>query len=256
MITAILLWVFMQVVLVFGITSVPPSWKLLRAGLLGLSCASAYHISVSPVALAENSAIDGLFKGSMYPALLRGFDLLFLRHRTMPSGKFMDNEKMGIWPEWTSPLHLVLNGRDLGTPYVIKRVPPFSNGDKTYVPSRGAFLLRQTITFSICYLVLELFSLLREPVNPAMFSETNEHLFTRLHEISHQEAVLRTMATVGFYLNAALFLSAIYDFFSILFVGLGLTSPRYWPPAFSSFLEAYTIRQFWGQARPTNFKIM
>jgi hypothetical protein len=34
---------------------------------------------------------------------------------------------MGIWPEWTSPLHLGWNGRDLGT--------PFSNSDKTYVPS-------------------------------------------------------------------------------------------------------------------------
>jgi hypothetical protein len=52
----------------------------------------------------------------------------------------------------------------------------------------------------------------------------------------------KTMATLGFLVNTAFFSNAMYDFFSVLLVGLGLNSPRYWPPSFSSFLEAYKIR--------------
>jgi len=48
MLTTILLSVLVHVILVLGITLVPPSWKLLRAVLLGLGCASIYQILFTP----------------------------------------------------------------------------------------------------------------------------------------------------------------------------------------------------------------
>jgi hypothetical protein len=254
MLIPILVWILAYVVLVGAIWFVPPSWKLLRIAMFGLACAASYYVAVTPAALSENCAFEILFKGAVYGSLLRAFALLFVRNPAMPPERSLANEKMGIWPKWTSPFHMLSNGREIGNPYVIKRVPPFSNSDKAYVPSRGMFLLRKIITFSISYLALELFSIPSKPGNLEMFSETKEHLFRRLHEISYEEAMVRAIATIAFYVNAVLVLSAIYDFFSIVFVGLWLTSPSYWPPPFSSFLEAYTIRQFWGQVLTTGLR--
>jgi len=55
MLTTIFLSVFTHVVLVLGITVIPPSWKLVHAVLLGLASASAYDILVTPDAFVENS---------------------------------------------------------------------------------------------------------------------------------------------------------------------------------------------------------
>jgi len=202
-----------------------------------------------PMHSSKILSLDATIKSSMLSVLLRGFDLLFLRDPKTPK-KFMDNKKMRVRPRWTSAFQLLWNFRDIGNPHVIKRVPPFSNIDKTYTPSRGAFLLQRTVTFSLCYLAMELISLSRKPGYHEVFLETNERLFSRLHDISREEALTRTMATLGFLVNTAFLLNAIYHLFSILLVGLGLNSPSYWAPSFSFFLEAYTIRRFWGQAFP------
>jgi hypothetical protein len=78
---------------------------------------------------------------------------------------------------------------------------------------------------------MELISLSRKPGNCEVFLEINQRLFSRLHEINREEALAKTMATFGFLVNTAFFSNAIYDFFSVLLVGLSLNSPRLPPLA-------------------------
>jgi hypothetical protein len=57
---------------------------------------------------------------------------------------------------------------------------------------------------------------------------------------------LEVAGTVLGYSFAAYFAeSMMYDFFSVLAVGLGISQVADWPPLFGSIFEAYSVRRFW-----------
>jgi hypothetical protein len=140
-------------------------------------------------------------------------------------------------------LDVVCLPRGVGTPRQAKGIPPFPS----YPPlvSRGAFLLRQSLVLAWQYAVLDLVQFagrLQATEPPAEVVFTYPEWNVSLDKWA--ERIITHCIT--WILVSRLIIDSRYRVISIIAVGLGLDSPRNWPPAFGTMADVYTIRKFWG----------
>ncbi|MCJ1228658.1 hypothetical protein MMC12_005319 [Toensbergia leucococca] len=148
-----------------------------------------------------------------------------------------------IW--WATKL--LSNFRGIDTSWTVPNIPPFSRSNKSYVPSRKAFLMSRLITVILTYLTIDFLASLTVPDKQTTFSLSTQPIFSRLSEITLDEITIRVGSTLALGLYLIISLIASYDTLAILAVGLGISPPKNWPPIFGSFLSAYTLRNFWGK---------
>jgi hypothetical protein len=155
--------------------------------------------------------------------------------------------EMAFWERLSFGISVASSCRFTGTAEEVKNVPHFSNQDPTYVPGRGAFMLRAAVTAISCYLVLDLMT------SNALWSENTLYLvpekiplFIRIASISSGELQYRLFATVGLWINLYCLQSIVYNLIAFICVGSGFSEPKYWRPLFGSPFQAYSIGRFWG----------
>ncbi|KAI1873440.1 hypothetical protein JX265_005062 [Neoarthrinium moseri] len=138
------------------------------------------------------------------------------------------------------------NMRGIGTKWSIRGVTPFDALKPDYVPSQGDFIGGHLVRIAIALVVMDFFAH-QAPQNVAInYTFDKQHLAWRLAEVDAEELFLRVAGTVGFWVNMACYISTMYSFLAVVFVGLGLDTPADWPPVFGSISDGWTIQRFWG----------
>ena len=129
----------------------------------------------------------------------------------------------------------------------LKNLPPFSQSDPDYVPSRSSFLRTKATQCFTYLLILDLTSLgARSPADPKNFSPDQVPFLTRLNTVSVEEIALRIITSAASGVVIYSLFQAIYCFVAFATVALGLSDCVSWHPLFNSPLDAWSIRQLWG----------
>jgi hypothetical protein len=142
---------------------------------------------------------------------------------------------------------LLWNMRGIGTQRPIRGLTPFSKSNPEYVPTRARFIAGHLVRIAVAVVVMDFFAR-QVPENvPVNYSFIKQHLLWRLFEVDKEEMALRVAGTIGFWVNMAGFIAAMYSCLAVIFVGiLGLDDPVDWPPVFGSISDAWTVQRFWG----------
>lgn len=144
---------------------------------------------------------------------------------------------------WSSMFAL----RHVNTKYEARNTPPFKDSEPTWVPSKQAFLIKETAMAVLCYLLLDFMAQRPPSPNaPQLFDPTLIPVFRRLGEVTLPQVRLRALSIAGF---AATFWALIRGYAAAvgtLTVALGVNEPRDWRPPFGSLSQAYSIQNLWG----------
>ncbi|KAF3481673.1 TRI7 [Arthroderma uncinatum] len=148
--------------------------------------------------------------------------------------------------------------RHIGTPYQVKNVPAFSDNNTTYIPTRSRFLLRSGFTFVAIYIVLDLLTFqVDTQLNRLFFTHQNIGFFRRTYEITTEEVMMRTFATIASALMMTCVQKGCYYLLAFLSVLFSISEPREWPPLYGSFSQAFSMRRvwavFWHQTNASKF---
>lgn len=149
---------------------------------------------------------------------------------------------------------VLFSPRSVGKPWQVKNVPRFSSNDPSYVPSRGAFLLRTSALLALCFLIHD-FSAAQPPPDARLIAASKQPFFSRLSDVASEELVFRIISTISFWVNAAAYICLVPYACALFAVASGIGKPADWPSNFDSPTTAYSVRQFWGLAVPTCFLI-
>jgi hypothetical protein len=130
--------------------------------------------------------------------------------------------------------------RFINTPFQIENVPPVSTRNTK------AFLWRKTGVVVCSYLLLDLINSTADPaISLKYFTPDKVSLLYRMNEASVEELVIRAFTTLAAGISLNCVQGGMYNLFGLLSVGLGLSTPKEWPPFYGSLREAYTLRNFW-----------
>jgi len=152
-----------------------------------------------------------------------------------------------VWSRFRFGLVTTLSFRHLDTPYEARNSPHFSAKDESYVPSRSAYLLRTFVIFLASALLVD-FSFAVHGIEGAAIpiSMAQVPLFSRLREVTAQEAIERAVIVALAWLNCYCLVQACYSFLGVVLVGLGIYDVKDFRPAMGDVCRGYTIRKFWG----------
>lgn len=136
---------------------------------------------------------------------------------------------------------LLFNSRRVGTTWQVKNTPSTAGLESQ---SCAAFLLtRITITIS-AYLFVDIMTSLPPP-DPA-FVRADKATLLSLNSLSVEDIIFRLATTISYWVTTGIVLMVMNNTGAIVAVLSGLYRPADCPPPFGSFLEAYTVRRFWG----------
>ncbi|KAK5124203.1 hypothetical protein LTR85_001906 [Meristemomyces frigidus] len=138
------------------------------------------------------------------------------------------------------------NARGIGTFWQVKNVPPFSAVQPTFVPTRGAFVLKQSIAVVGCYhlhnlAVHALFSLDMRILAPTHVPSVAEAL-----DLTPAHLQTRLLSTVFYWTIQYAMLQLFYSLSGSVRALANPESIKLWPPFFGTPADAYTLRNFWG----------
>ncbi|KAK8090543.1 hypothetical protein PG994_000048 [Apiospora phragmitis] len=131
-----------------------------------------------------------------------------------------------LWRLVVCTSSLLCKWRRIGTKWQIPRLPRFSPDGS--IPSRAK---------SFCSVA--------PPPDPDLVTFHNQRFFSRLDDISVDEAIFRIVSTAVFFINVALMATMWYYLVCIVSVVLGLVGPADSPPFYGSLRNAYTLRGLW-----------
>ncbi|CAD6446129.1 4e9caf82-547c-4e00-923f-874d61be0b17 [Sclerotinia trifoliorum] len=152
---------------------------------------------------------------------------------------------------WSSMFAL----RHVNTKYEARNTPVFKDSDPSFVPSKGAFLIRESTIALICYLLLDLMSQRPPSPNaPQLFDEALIPVFRRLSEVTLPQLRLRALSIAGFAVTFWALIRGYSAAAGVVTVALGVNEPRDWRPQFGSLKLAYSLRNFWGKVWHQNLR--
>jgi hypothetical protein len=249
------------------VTFIEPSHVGLRTAVLVFGISQALQFRGLPHMITRSRAVNGILAQFLWVYVMRSFDLLLLRRAYFPAkesevkvsstlpkeqdavGRANEKAKQTSRTSGTTrflqSFYLFFTLRDIGTPHTIKNIPLFSASDPTWVPSRTAFLIRHTIIAVVGYLVADIPSIM-PPIDPKVAAQMNLPVFSRLFDIGIEEAITRFILTTSSWIFGLATLSSFHSSLAVLFVGLGLSEPRFWPPQFGSLKDSTSLRGWWG----------
>ena len=156
-----------------------------------------------------------------------------------------ENER--AWPKFRWAWSTMFALRHVNTRYEARNTPPFKDTDPTWIPSKRAFLVNESMMALACYLLLDLMAQLPPPANPPeLFNKALIPLFCRLGDVTIAQLRLRALSIAAF---GATFWALIRGYAATagaITVALGLNEPRDWRPTFGSLTQAYSVQNLWG----------
>ncbi|TVY85301.1 Acetyltransferase pyr8 [Lachnellula suecica] len=163
--------------------------------------------------------------------------------------------KGGVWSKfrwaWSSMFAL----RHVNTPYEARNTPAFKDTDSSWVPSKTAFLVRESAVAVVCYLLLDLLAQRPPPPNaPELFNAALIPVVRRLGEVTLPQLRLRAISITGFAVTFWALIRGYAAAMGTVTVALGLNEPRDWRPPFGSLSKAYSIQNLWGKVWHQNLR--
>jgi len=250
-----------------------PAYSLARPAAFPLISACVYSI-LSGARTQMRSRWASLLGGASFMFLLQYLDLGLVRQWNRrddapapPKGatKVEKNEREGVsvspatrrsaWAEfrwaWSSMLAL----RHVNTKYEARNTPPFKDSDASWVPSKPAFLARESAMALLCYLLLDFMAQRPPSPNaPRLFDEALIPVFRRLGEVTLPQLRLRALSIAGFAATFWALIRGYAAFAGTLTVALGVNEPRDWRPPFGSLAQAYSVQNLWGKVWHQNLR--
>ncbi|TVY85653.1 Acetyltransferase, partial [Lachnellula willkommii] len=136
--------------------------------------------------------------------------------------------------------------RHVNTGYEARNTPTFSDSDPRYVPSKRAFLVKESLMTVLCYLLLDLMAQRPPSPNaPQLFDKALIPVFCRLGEVTLPQLRLRALSIIGFGVTFWALIRGYAALAGTLTVALGLNKPRDWRPPFGSLRLAYSVQNLW-----------
>lgn len=152
-----------------------------------------------------------------------------------------------VWARLCFGLYVTCSCRYCGTPWETKNVPPFYSDDRSKIPTRREFLKQSLRTLVVYFLIFDAIISSTNPAAAAKWCNQSKIVFfSRIQDVSIEEAAFRILATVLFIAVSYLTVTVGFTFSSIISVALGLGEVTWWRQLFGSLSEAYTLRGFWG----------
>ena len=150
-----------------------------------------------------------------------------------------------LWFGWCS----MWSFRHLNSSYEAKNAPPFSKDDPHFIPDLWGFILRQTLSAVLSYLIIDIIEAGSPPpqkTKEILFDPALIPVFRRLNTLTSEHVILRTVGTAAFWLNLYCMIQGVYAAVSVIGVISGLSGVRDWRPVFGDVADAWTLRRFWG----------
>lgn len=238
----------------------------LRSAVLVFGVSQALQFQITMHEITGNNVVNGMVAQFVWVYIMRSFDLLLFRQAYFPpaegvmkasgtprgedavglsNGKAKQTSTASKTSRLLQSFYLFFTLRDVGTANAIKNIPPFSTSDPTWVPSRTTFLIRHILIAVTGYLVADISSIM-PPIDPQLAAQMNLPVFSRLLDIGLEEAITRFLFTASSWVFGLATLSFFHSSLAVLFVGLGLSEPRFWPPQFGSLKDSQSLRGWWG----------
>lgn len=135
--------------------------------------------------------------------------------------------------------------RGIGTDWEIKSLPRFSGNA---IPSKGGFLVRQCVLIVFQYLFMDLIT--SQPQTPEMaegWAQGKEWLWLpwNPHPVTAEDLVSRLLGTLmAWFIIGRMMLDIWYRTFSVIFVGLGISDVKQWPPMYGRYSDCFTLRRY------------
>ena len=152
------------------------------------------------------------------------------------------NNSASLLARSRSAIGLLWNMRRVGTQWQAKNVP----STKTQQPtSPFNFIIQRLVTTLLAYLFVDIVVSLPPPPL-AMLTVEKASLFKGVGGLDVSDIIFRITMTASFWLITAVLNLFMTNTGAILSVLLGLCQPEDCPPLHGSFVEAFTVRRFWG----------
>ena len=169
--------------------------------------------------------------------------VLYEKGKSRRGGK--GNERGSGRDRWAIVTDLVFSPRGVGRAWAVKNIPLFSSTKPGYIPKRSSFLVRRSVSTLVSFLVFDILSNLPPP-DPKMFDRAIIPFFRRLGHVTMPELGLKLASTVVFWVSTFCIVNVIHGVLGLLFVGIGVSEAKRWPPVFGDVGEAWSVRRFWG----------
>lgn len=241
----------------------------LRILITAMMAFNVYLLLTMPNILGHMPGFDQLIANFIFAGFLRVIDLYFLRDESKVLEKEPDSRakangtangradnpskgevKSKALPNFI-PMsafqafdYLVVNYRNIGTPYQVRNIPKFSKSSPSYIPSRRTFLLRKFVTIFIVYLALDL--LTYQPAPPRyLYSQEQDFFLSRLTGVTGEEILFRILTNFNFWASTNCLIQYIYAIISLICVGSGIYEPKDFPPLVGGLGDSYSVRNHW-----------
>jgi hypothetical protein len=248
---ASLLSSFGQAVITAILISTTPKASTLRLLAIPSLVFLAYYQFVYAAFLSGNIVYNAVIACAQFVAVIHYVDLLLINSIDVSD---LIREKLlgpsaGILSRLFHALRITYNVRGVGTRWQVKNTPNFpSYFASQSSPSRGRFLLRQTVILIWQYLLIDVLDATRKQQSPEevkhLYAPGAESLF--LDATAEQREARIAVSLMTWFIVARLIIDSVYRLLSLVFVGIRLSSPSNWPPFFGSMWDAYTLRNYWG----------
>ena len=153
---------------------------------------------------------------------------------------------IGAWEQLRFGFYAAVSTRNVGTPYEVEGVPPFSSDNPDYVPSKGRFLFRKAIRLLICYMALDLGNVTSQPEQNHIVFHRSRVPLANPDNWSLDNLLVRLFSVLGFWASLYCVIELYMGLIAFVIVALDINKVKLWPPAFGPITEAYTVRRFWG----------
>lgn len=247
---ASLLSSFVQAVITAILISATPKASTLRLLAIPSLVFLAYYQFVYATCFSGNVVYNAVIACAQFAAVIHYIDLLLITNidvSDLVREQLLDLSG-GSFSRVFHAIRITYNVRGVGTRWQAKNTPSFPKYFSQSSPSRGRFLLRQTVIFIWQYLLIDVFDATRKQQSPEdvknLYAPGAESLF--LNATAEQLGARIAVSLMAWFIFARIIIDSVYRLLSLIFVGIGLSSPSNWPPFFGSLWDAYTLRSFWG----------
>lgn len=146
-----------------------------------------------------------------------------------------------VGSEAASAVALLWNMRRIGTRWQVKNVAVVNNQQQQ---TRTAFVLGRVAVIVAAYILVDVIVSMPPP-EPTLVRPDKTTLFA-LHTLDAGDLIFRSAMTVSFFFTTGVLNLFMNNIGASAIVLLRLSSPADCPPLYGSFLEAFTVRRFWG----------
>ncbi|POS76288.1 hypothetical protein DHEL01_v205307 [Diaporthe helianthi] len=229
---------------VFLVLQTPPravSQRIAGLVVLGAATYAMESLIVQLCLMSGRPQWAAVLVALLWVQLFNASDLLLVLRVDAAQLSKLHGQGPGTIRRVRSAVGILFNSRRVGTPWQVRNTPSTAG---LQTQSRTAFLFSRLAVTIPAYLFVDIMTSLPPP-DPAFLRPDKAALF-RFDSLSVEDIVFRLATTISYWVTTGIVLMVMNNTGAIIGVLSGFCRPVDCPPPFGSFLEAYTVRRFWG----------